>query len=74
MEENLTCVTAGARLQEVPCQMDAKEMVRWVEEVKADCKKEICSRGYQSVLRCFDIEGRDVLIGSAGSISMTRRS
>ena len=46
--------------------MDAKEMVRWVEEVKADCKKEICSRGYQSVLRCFDIEGRDVLIGSVG--------
>ncbi|WP_329737054.1 chorismate-binding protein [Clostridium phoceensis] len=46
--------------------MDAKEMVCWVEEVKADCKKEICSRGYQSVLRCFDIEGRDVLIGAVG--------
>ncbi|MFR6186010.1 MAG: hypothetical protein ACLUJG_10975 [Lawsonibacter sp.] len=28
--------------------------------------KEICSRGYQSVLRCFDIEGRDVLIGAVG--------
>ena len=60
------CATEGANLQKVSCQMDAKEMVRWVEEVKDDCKKEIRSGKYQSVFRCFDIDGKDVLMGAVG--------
>lgn len=60
------CVTAGACLQEVSCQMDAKEMVYWVEEVKTDCGKQIRAGEYQSVFRCFDLEGKDVLIGAVG--------
>lgn len=60
------CVTAGARLREVSCQMDAKQMVYWVEEVKKDCGEQIRARKYQSVFRCFDLEGKDVLIGALG--------
>ena len=66
MEESLVRATDGAQLQNVSCEMDAKEMVCWIEEVKDTCGKAIRCPQYQSVFRCFDLDGKDVLIGAAG--------
>lgn len=60
--------TGKARLRNVFCSLDTKGMTRWVEETRARCASSLRFQQYQSVFRCADIDGGDVLIGAAGRL------
>ncbi|MCC8060522.1 MAG: chorismate-binding protein [Clostridiales bacterium] len=67
-ENNIHNVTTDARLQEVACEMDAKQMTGWVEDIRSRHASGIRQEHYQSVFRCFNIDGGDVLIGAVGRL------
>lgn len=70
MEQEKRNATENACLQNVVCRMDAKEMTDWVWELPE--RVPLHFPRYQSVFRCFDMEGRDVLMGGAGRLAGLR--
>ena len=58
----------NARLRDIQCKVDAQGMNRWVEELLHRYTDKIHCGKYQSVFRCMDLQGEDVLIGAAGRL------
>ena len=64
--------TAGASLQNAACSPDTRQMTRWVESIQAGYAAKLHNHRYQSVFRCFGMDGSDMLIGAAGRLTGMR--